>query len=97
MATLVVFTADGARVLKNPPDEHVLMQQPNVLVNPDLKHLYGIPPHEWAIDNGKVVQKTGAEERLTKVSLPVRLVKLKPYILAAVGLVVGILIGKLVL
>jgi hypothetical protein len=52
--TLVVFTSNNARVLKNP--DLVNFVYPNSVLNPDLAPVKGIPPHHWRkrID-GKIV------------------------------------------
>lgn len=53
--TIVVFGKDGARVHKGikPSDWQGV---PNVLVNPDLSQLAGIPPHRWQLKGSEIVE-----------------------------------------
>lgn len=53
--TVVVFTKNNARILKNPPDWRLMKGRPGVFVNPDLSRVQGVPPHFWAVSAGKIV------------------------------------------
>jgi hypothetical protein len=54
---IVIFSDRGARKVKgiNPDDWQGV---PNVLVNPDLSKVSGVPPHLWALVDGKVEQSS---------------------------------------
>jgi hypothetical protein len=54
-ALVVVFEANNARILINPANLKELQQLPNVVVNPNLEQVKGMPPHCWKLQNGKVV------------------------------------------
>lgn len=51
----VVFTELGARVIKNPTNEADFVNNPNVVKDPNLTHMSGIPPHFWKLENGTIV------------------------------------------
>lgn len=51
----VKFTDSGARILVNPNNESELRADPNVLFNPDLSHVKGVPPENWKVVNNQIV------------------------------------------
>ncbi len=63
---VVVFGPNGAKVLTNPWRVEYITQ-PH-LVNPDLTHVRGLPPEEWALLEGKVRPK---DLRVNVVSSPI--------------------------
>lgn len=61
MKTVVIFTANNARILQV-EDSDPYKSMSNALVDPDLKGLRGIPPHHWKLVDGKVVEMTPVEK-----------------------------------
>ena len=56
--TVVVFNENGVRILINPDKA-----PKGAIINPDLTHLKGVPPHLWKLENGKITsdyKKTSA-------------------------------------
>lgn len=53
MSKIVIFNENGARIYKNP--DPVLILGAEYIENPDLSAVKGLPPHLWALDEGKVV------------------------------------------
>jgi hypothetical protein len=110
MPICVVFGDQGARVLKNPENYAELAGLPHVLVDPDLSDVVNTPPHLWRINGGKIVaveegsseanvieQKLVDEGKMEPALSKWRIlsVKLRPYIIALAGAVVGFILGKL--
>lgn len=61
----VVFTEDGARVVKGKiPDSGLFLK------NPCLIGVRGIPPHRWAEKNGQVVVKIQPEPKKEQIQQP---------------------------
>ena len=59
---LVIFTKNNARVLTKPEEFTELMAYPNVVPDPDLSLVKGIPPHHWKLEDGLIVPMTGSEK-----------------------------------
>lgn len=59
---LVIFTKNNARVLTKPEEFNELMTYPNVVPDPDLSLVKGIPPHHWKLEDGLIVPMTGPEK-----------------------------------
>lgn len=97
---VVVFTENGARILKNPANFEELSRAENVVVNPDLKELEGVPPHLWKLQNGKVLAMSLSEQSekskfgnglvISKYWKLYRALKIVAALL--VGLVIGLLV-----
>lgn len=62
--TIVVFGEHGARI-KRVVDTTPYQGNANALIDPDLSTVRGVPPHEWAIRDGKLAR---AESRVMKSS-----------------------------
>lgn len=58
----VVFNATTARILVNPENGDELEKMPNVVVNPNLEAVKGIPPHLWKLQDGKVLPMSKGEQ-----------------------------------
>lgn len=53
---LVFFTNLGAKIKVNPKDfDYIIEDKINVFKNPDLSNVRGVPPHMWAVKEGKIV------------------------------------------
>lgn len=53
MAKFVIFSENGARIYKNP--NPILLLGAEYIENPDLSAVKGLPPHRWALEDGRVV------------------------------------------
>lgn len=53
--TVVVFTKNNARVLKNPPNAEKYYNMENAIVNPDLSKVKGIPTHLWEKNGNGII------------------------------------------
>lgn len=61
MKKAVAFTPNNARVFHGSVEDISHMQ--NVIVNPDLSQVEGIPPHHWKMNiHGKIVKMTDEEK-----------------------------------
>lgn len=61
--TIVEFGEQGARI-KRVADVESYLGKANVLIDPDLSLVRGVPPHEWAIVGGKLARKeSGSKAR----------------------------------
>ncbi|MCK9370527.1 hypothetical protein M0R04_11505 [Candidatus Dojkabacteria bacterium] len=58
---VVVFDKYGATVLINPPNIENLRKQNNVLINPRLDQVSGLPTHKWKKVGNEVIAKLPAE------------------------------------
>lgn len=56
----VVFTKNNARVLSGPAAE-LVKNNKNVVIDPDLTAVSGIPPHYWKLFDNKVLPMTSLE------------------------------------
>lgn len=65
----VIFTEDGARVIKGeePTSPH--------LKNPSLLAVRGIPPHRWAEKNGQIVIKIEPEPKKEQIQQPIPVIQ----------------------
>lgn len=54
MDIAVIFTDNNARIIKNPPNLEYLKTLDNVLINPDMSGVVGIPPHLWAKEGDSI-------------------------------------------
>lgn len=59
----VVFTSNTALVLSNPGNLDDLAKYPNVVIDPDLSKVLGIPNTFWKLDNGKIVPMNEEEQQ----------------------------------
>lgn len=57
---VVIFTEDNA-IIKIVDDVSYYKGMPNVVINPELRNVAGIPPHQWKLVLGKIVKKTEDE------------------------------------
>lgn len=62
---VVMFTDNNARVLRNPINLEYLKTLDNVLVNPNLSKVTGIPPHLWAKE-GDSIRAMSEEESIER-------------------------------
>lgn len=65
---IVTFTPTSA-VIRKTDDLSKEAIMPNVVVDPELGHLVGIPPHYWKLKNGKIVEMTLNEKYLRNIQL----------------------------
>lgn len=97
---VIVFTENGARILKNPANFEELSHAENVVINPDLKELEGIPPHLWKLQNGKIAAMSQAEQnaknKLGKGLIISKHWKLFKVLKIAAALLIGLVIGLLI-
>lgn len=63
MSILVVFTENNARILKNPSNFEDLKTLKNVLVDPKLDEVSGLPPHFWKLQEGRIVAMNADEQK----------------------------------
>lgn len=70
--TVVVFTADNARILVNPEDAASYAGL-KVITNPDLSAVSGLAPHFWKLEGDKIISMTRPEKlaRLEQLKEPV--------------------------
>lgn len=59
---VVLFTDNNARILRNPINLDYLKTLDNVLINPDLSKVAGIPPHFWVKEGDSVRAMTTLEK-----------------------------------
>lgn len=58
----VVFNKYGARIIVNPGNAY--KNAKDVVLNPDLSLVKGVPPHYWKLEDGKIVPKNKLERLL---------------------------------
>lgn len=60
---VVIFSNGIPRILTgiNPSD---YLGVSNVVINPDLSKLIGIPPHHWKLSDGQIVEMSDAEKKV---------------------------------
>jgi hypothetical protein len=58
--TIVIFTSNNARI-QYVEDTKAYEGLENVVINPDLTRVRGIPPHQWKIQNDVIVPKSEGE------------------------------------
>lgn len=68
MSRVWVFTDNNARFVKHPDHLALGMYRGVAVKNPDLSKVRGMPPHLWALVDGKVVPKDPWDRVLTKQS-----------------------------
>jgi hypothetical protein len=73
---VVIFNKHGAHVLINPHNLEELAKKPNVIVNPDLSQVQGVPMHLWEQSgqsiipsNKQIEQKIGIRSKFNKLHL----------------------------
>lgn len=76
---VVVFGKQGARILINPDSIDFLLKYNNVMVNPDLSKVDGIPPEHWKMENGNVVPMLDGEKP-TEASLQQKIIVAEKHI-----------------
>lgn len=59
----VVFSPTNARILINPEEPLLYEGRDDVIKNPDLTNVQGIPPHFWKVQNYRIVSMTEAEKK----------------------------------
>lgn len=59
--TVIVFTPNNCRILKNPENLNIYQHMSNAHINPDLSAVKKIPPHFWKVIEGKIVPMTLVE------------------------------------
>lgn len=64
---VVVFDKFGATILINPPNIEDLRKQNNVLVNPRLDQVAGLPTHKWKQVGQEVIAKLPSEVLVASV------------------------------
>lgn len=57
---VVLFSPTGAKVITT-PDVAKYIGAPNVAIDPDLTAVKGLPPHRWALQEGRVVETSATE------------------------------------
>lgn len=57
---IVIFSADSARIVKG-AQARDFAGKTNIVINPDLSQVKGLPPHAWKFENGSVVSHTPQE------------------------------------
>lgn len=62
--TVVIFTPNNARIIRNPSAEALesFVKWPNVVIDPDLSKVEGLPPHFWKLVDGEIVPLDAAEQ-----------------------------------
>lgn len=63
---VVIFTENNARVL-HVDDVTPFKDNPNAVINPDLKAVAGLPPHFWKFQDGKIVSM-GRPEKVLRIA-----------------------------
>ncbi len=61
----VIFTENNARILKGKPSNITS----NMVVNPDLKKVKGIPPHFWKLENNSIIPMNEVEKNARLIHL----------------------------
>lgn len=54
MHTIVIFTENNSRILRVADISHYICKA-NVVIDPDLSLVEGVPPHLWCLSEGKIV------------------------------------------
>lgn len=107
---LVVFTKTNARILHNPDSDlfKKLSNYPNVIINPNLERVDGVPPHFWKFKDGEVfamddnekearikeIEKYGVDNTIQSLDLKFKknIFKLHHLDWIAYGAIVGLLL-----
>ena len=104
--TVVIFTSNNARILSGVEDITPYSDNPDLVVDPDLTQVRGIPPHYWKLEKGVVVPMSKSERERrdlehvnNKVDNEIKTVKPKypnKYLDILLGIAGLVLIGTLV-
>lgn len=65
---IVIFTPIGARII-TAADPKPYMGQKNILINPDLSKVKGVPPQFWVRQGGRVVEMSRPRKLARKAKI----------------------------
>ena len=65
---VVLFHPHTAEILINPPEE-AYKSHPSYLINPDLSHVMGLPPHKWARKGSQVIPASESQVETSEAIL----------------------------
>jgi hypothetical protein len=88
---IVVFHPNGARIYKGPEAIAFYQDDPNALLNPKIPD--GVPPHLWALEDGKIVVRQEPKFPLPTPPKARHWVAYLPYLAVfATGFLLGMLV-----
>lgn len=63
---VAIFTTNTCRIIDNPPNPQEMSRWPNVVFDPDLHRVVGVPPHFWKVIDGQIHPMNSMEIRVRK-------------------------------
>lgn len=74
----VVFKPEGgARIFINPADPDELKALGQIVLDPDLSDVKGVPPEHWALEDGKVVERLPVEQSVEEMTYNAKVMLLR--------------------